>query len=342
MSPRTTRSDSFPDLGIIQDYNAERGFGYVRSILEQELYFFHITSLGESLLKRRMISGQTTYRGVYFSYVVKKTEKGYAAFSLQVPSAMEGDHLCNFIDRIKSGLRLPVYAYDPVDLNLLLSLLVTSSETTDEDLSELMCSSFSECHLKDLIEVLPASRLERIGSKIDFETFWLDTSSSLPSWLPPVTSLLCGDTELVRLSDCRDASVRERAEFQEAAKRERWEELKAARRRRLAKAVEKYRTDPAGIRDSAFMADVCLLCASDDVESIDEGFGPNRQCRICDSSWYVNHCWNCFSGKVDSRDPPPCPTCKWLKCAKCDACTDSRSGRPRLPCLPPYDWEAAS
>ena len=335
MSPRTTQDDSFPDLGIIENYNAERGFGFVRSILEQENYFFHITQLGESLLKRQMISGQNTYRGVYLSYVVQKTDKGHKAFSLQVPSVMQGERLGSYIKRIRTGLRFRGYEYDPVELRVLLSLLVSSSETTDENLGELLCSSFSEHYLKDLIAVLIGvhsdSRLRGIRSTINFERFWCNTDSSVPLWLPPLTSVLCGEDELARLIDCRAASARERTQLQEAAKRECWEEIRTKIRTQFAEAAERYRRNPAGIRNDILLADFCLICADRNVERIYEGFGANRRCLTCGSHWYVNHCWNCMSAMVNSRDPEtaPCCACRWLRCAKCDACTDSPSGCSR-------------
>jgi hypothetical protein len=64
VNPMMTRADSFPDLGTIDDYDAERGCGHVLSILDQRLVFFRITQVPEIRLQRQMMSGQATYRAV--------------------------------------------------------------------------------------------------------------------------------------------------------------------------------------------------------------------------------------------------------------------------------------
>jgi hypothetical protein len=343
VSPSTTRDNGFPDLGTIDDYDAERGCGHVLSILDQELFSFDITEIPEIRLQRQMMSGQTTYHGKYFSYDVRKTKREYEAFSVQVfsprvPGAMQGERRRNYSERIRAGLRNPdgprkwirafrrlCYGSKPDDLSLLLCLLVNSRETTNEYLCELMCSSFSdsERNLSDLISVLQASRLDVIRSNINIEKRWLDIGSSIPEWLRSLTASLYGSDELARLSGRRGALERERIELQEARQRERW---------------ENFLGHPAGIRNMLLMANVCF-CGSNDIQRVtQQGFKPNRHCRICPREWHVDRCWNCGS-MVDSRDPetPPCSKCNWLICANCDACADPRSYCPRpgfLQCEP--------
>jgi len=322
VSPSTTRDDGFPDLGTIDDFDAEGGCGHVLSILEQRLFPFDIRQVPEIHLQRQMMSGQTTYRGKYFSYDVRKNKTEYEAFSVQVfsprvPGAMQGERRRNYGERIRAGLRNPVRAFrrlrhgsKPDDLGLLLCLLVNSRGTTNEYLCELMCSSFSdsERNLSDLISVLQPSRLDVIRSNINIEKRWLDVGSSVPEWLRSLTSFLYGNDELTRLSGRRDALERERIELHEARQRERW---------------ENFLGYPAGIRYMSWMANVCF-CGSNNIQRItQQGFKPNRHCRNCPREWHVDHCWNCGS-MVDSRDPetPPCSNCNWLICANCNACAD--------------------
>ena len=261
-----------------------------------------------------MMSGQTDYCGKYFSYDARKTEKGYEAFSVQafslrVPGAMRDERRRDYTERIRTGLhpdamqgegprkwrahvrafRRLCYGPRPDDLRLLLCLLVNSRETTNEYLCELMCSSFSdsERNLSDLISVLQASRLDVIRSNINVEKRWLDIGPSIPEWLKLLTSSLYGNDELARLRGRRDAFERERIELQEARQRERW---------------KNFLGHPAGIRNMGWMAN-CCFCGSNDVQRItQQGFKPNRHCRICHGEWHVDHCWCCGS-MVDSRDP---------------------------------------
>lgn len=91
--------------------------------------------------------------------------------------------------------------------------------------------------------------------------------------------------------------------------------------KKLQKLVKKYSRSPEGIRNEEQLRNICINCSSDSVVEIELINGFNRSCKVCETSWYINHCWNCESGRVDSRDPknPRCKVCGWLKCT-CQAC----------------------
>lgn len=73
-----------------------------------------------------------------------------------------------------------------------------------------------------------------------------------------------------------------------------------------------------GIRFDSTMEWKCLACGGP--AEITNGKLSWRTCKICNKSYYRNHCWNCKI-IVDSRDNEnvKCPRCGWLKCT-CTAC----------------------
>ncbi|MDP0563173.1 MAG: hypothetical protein QS721_12950 [Candidatus Endonucleobacter sp. (ex Gigantidas childressi)] len=104
---------------------------------------------------------------------------------------------------------------------------------------------------------------------------------------------------------------------------------------------KKYNNNPNNIRNDSKMRHVCLNCGEDNSEfkkserdfyKLVSSFVPTRyiksaegyhRCCKCQTTWYVNYCWSCHSGRVDDRDPktPHCKECTWCKCDKCSACS---------------------
>jgi hypothetical protein len=312
-----TRTGGFPDIGAIEDYSAAKGFGHMRSMLDHEIYFFHITQVLDVILRRKMESGQDCYLGRPLSYIIRNTKKGYAACSLKDPDAIE--NYGGLIERTKRELLRPSRGHGSEEWKVLLGLQIPSS--TDEDLRELLCSPFSENCLKYLSEFPPelrlGQRIPELAAQLGLEGRWLNIETTIPEWLPPLTSFVYGNHELSRLRNLRAALEKERVTVLEANKQ--------ARRELLC-------GNPVGIR---FHFPRCL-CGSFDIEPLEPAhpsLGPNWKCLKCKREWYFDHCWECHD-PVDSRDPktPPCPGCKWLICAVCDACTDARRDcrRPHL------------
>lgn len=86
--------------------------------------------------------------------------------------------------------------------------------------------------------------------------------------------------------------------------------------------IQKYKTEPKGIRNAPDLANVCMKCDSRNVSINPPNKGYQHECKKCGYKWYRNNCWNCSNGIVDSRDPetPRCEVCGWYKCAVCGAC----------------------
>jgi len=89
-----------------------------------------------------------------------------------------------------------------------------------------------------------------------------------------------------------------------------------------AAMIAQYTLNPKGVRNVWCLREVCLRCGASEAQTLYEKFGPNRRCRRCGETWYVNHCWSCSTGWIDSRDPetPTCSVCGWHKCAACNSC----------------------
>jgi hypothetical protein len=127
-----------------------------------------------------------------------------------------------------------------------------------------------------------------------------------------------------------EREAKDRAEEEKRRKAERELEhdkkLKAERevRQKLQrlKLVQKYKAAPQGIRTVEALQSICIECNSDNVRDRSPSEHHFKVCLDCNAQWYVNHCWSCGSGLVDSRDPdtPQCSVCGWYKCAVCGAC----------------------
>lgn len=156
---------------------------------------------------------------------------------------------------------------------------------------------------------------------------WENIEIALPDWLDKTTLLAFGqvhrDTlyqqreKLVNNQQNRQAEGRKRAEQK---KSEFAEQARIVAEQRHIATIIKWRDNPKGIRNEESFRYICLQCGSNDVEP-----GRNRTnpvCRKCGTTWYVNHCWSCKSGRIDSRDfeTPKCVVCTWHKCAFCGAC----------------------
>lgn len=82
--------------------------------------------------------------------------------------------------------------------------------------------------------------------------------------------------------------------------------------------VDAYRTDASGIRLNPHMKGICLECGH-----YTPGAGEGRTiCIECGNWWYRDHCWNCKTYDVDSRDPttPRCSRCRYWRCVHCGQC----------------------
>ena len=170
---------------------------------------------------------------------------------------------------------------------------------------------------------------ERAAAALDLEQRWSDAAQPLPTWAVSVTTELFGKDRLQELEAERAEAEKKR---QEVEKRHR-EEEEERRKVELAKqaseqtakqqhSLKKYQTDPTGVRNELSLRYVCLNCGSEDsVKRTRAGQGSRNRCLTCGTEWYVNHCWNCTSGRVDERDPktPKCNVCGWQKCI-CTAC----------------------
>lgn len=95
-----------------------------------------------------------------------------------------------------------------------------------------------------------------------------------------------------------------------------------ARRQRPA-LLAQYKHAPAGMRAVEVLRRVCLACGSDWVQTKTTTHAQQRlQCNECRAEWMMGRCWNCTTGRLDSRDPetPMCKVCRRNKCADCGAC----------------------
>ena len=156
---------------------------------------------------------------------------------------------------------------------------------------------------------------------------WGNIEVVLPDRLDKTTSLAFGQVQRNTLHEHREKLIREQQDKQARERELALQKQKdltekariAAEQARIVTAV-KWRDDPTGIRNNETLRYICVQCGSEDVEL--GRFHTNPVCRKCGTTWYINHCWSCKNGRVDSRDPqtPKCAVCKWYKCAFCSAC----------------------
>lgn len=99
-------------------------------------------------------------------------------------------------------------------------------------------------------------------------------------------------------------------------------EAAAAARRNRPALLSKYKADSTGIRLVDTLKNVCLNCGSEWVRGKTAYTHHTLVCEECWAEWYINQCWSCDTGRLDSRDPetPACRTCGKIKCAVCGAC----------------------
>jgi len=120
------------------------------------------------------------------------------------------------------------------------------------------------------------------------------------------------------------AEEEKRQEAEREAEREKKLRIEKEARQKLQRLnlVQKFKTTPKGIRNVEALRSICIECNSDNVQDRSPSEHYFKVCQECNAEWYVNHCWSCGPGLVDSRDPdtPQCSVCGWYKCAVCGAC----------------------
>lgn len=111
-------------------------------------------------------------------------------------------------------------------------------------------------------------------------------------------------------------------ELAEKTYRPRWVGPKKSQNSPIHSIIQKYQADQTGIRHNIRMRYVCIACGSFDVREKSEEEPYYKVCQNCHATWYINSCWNCSDGLIDSRDSetPQCPICGWYKCQSCGAC----------------------
>lgn len=144
----------------------------------------------------------------------------------------------------------------------------------------------------------------------------------------------------------------EQARQKVAEQRRQSEAIMDARRQRPTLLI-RYKADPTGIRHVETLQHMCMSCGSEWVQGKTATTRYILVCKECRAEWYVNQCWSCVTGRLDSRDPetPPCEECGRIKCAECGACNVNgcstnpynNSHRQRdvgaLPRPAPFDWD---
>jgi hypothetical protein len=123
-------------------------------------------------------------------------------------------------------------------------------------------------------------------------------------------------------SEAQAAQERAEQDRQKLAEQMRQREAAAEARRDRLTLIAKYKADPGGIRHIATLRQVCIHCGSERVQQKSASAPHVQVCTECWAMWYVNHCWSCETGWLDSRDPdtPACKMCRRIKCAVCGAC----------------------
>ncbi len=118
------------------------------------------------------------------------------------------------------------------------------------------------------------------------------------------------------------AKARAEQERQKLIEQARQREVVAKARRNRPALLTKYKADPTGIRMVDTLQHVCIRCGSEWVRGKTADAVHVLVCEECWAEWYVNRCWSCTTGRLDSRDPetPPCEVCGRIKCAVCGAC----------------------
>lgn len=125
------------------------------------------------------------------------------------------------------------------------------------------------------------------------------------------------------VSQARAVQARTEQERQKQAEERRLHEIAMQARRQRPALLAQYKNAPAGLRAVEVLRRVCLACGSDWVQTkITTNTQHRLQCNECRAEWSVSRCWNCSTGRLDSRDPetPLCKVCRRNKCADCGAC----------------------
>jgi hypothetical protein len=123
-------------------------------------------------------------------------------------------------------------------------------------------------------------------------------------------------------SEAQAAQMRAEQDRQALAELARQREAAAEARRNRPVLIAKYKADPSGIRHVETLKQVCIHCGSERVREKSASAPHVLICTECWAEWYVNRCWSCQTGWLDSRDPetPACEVCGRTKCAVCGAC----------------------
>ncbi|MBE9012467.1 cold shock domain-containing protein [Pseudanabaenaceae cyanobacterium LEGE 13415] len=294
----------------------EKGFGFLSGQFKQQEAFFHITKIKDTKtrLKLKEMADSIGHELQFwyefeeaFDPVKRKTKSTATTVWLEL-NEVPAETARRFAERIVEEIRISSPYRDYVfwaGINQLFH---------EGYLSELQIDSLMNTRLfikspDRVIGFLNDRQKLEFAEALRLEEGWKNTDETVSQQMETLTWLLLGESKLKELKLQREQLVA-KANAQRIADRE----------RQLEQLITKFRVDATGIRLVSQLRGVCIDCRSRNVQS--KSSSSMQQCLDCKHEWYVNHCWNCQNGRIDSRDPqtPHCLTCGWHRCNKCAAC----------------------
>jgi hypothetical protein len=254
---------------------------------------------------------------IYFWYTVEETRKGIQVSEIwhdigEIPQQETVLFIQNLADEVAHS-----YYFSQVH-HRLFSQLFNTSWLTDEQLQVFLDSMLFIENPETVISFLRSSQTAYFTEKLNLPQIWSNIDTPLDD-IHEVTKRLLGKEHYETLRNDREKKEQARKETE-----------KVRQIAELQRLTKQYRLNPSGIRNDLQMRNICLQCGSQNAASRSYTEYYFRVCQDCGNEWYVNDCWNCDSGHVDSRDPetPQCPNCRWYKCQICGACRQGCTTSP--------------
>jgi hypothetical protein len=301
------------------------GFGFVSSLLQGTAVFFRIETIKRPDLRKLLeddldndLSNHCDY-DIYFWYTVKETQKGLRVSEIwydisEVPRQELAPFIHNLADEVAHS-----YCFSSVHYRLFSQLFGTSG-LKDEQLQIFLDSNLFIENPETVLSFLRSSQTAYFAERLNLPQIWNDIDNdSFGNSIHEVTERLLGKEQYEALKSDREQKRQTRATAE-----------KARQEAKLRELAQHYKLKPNGIRNELLMRNVCLRCDSLNVKSRSDFESYFRVCQDCGNEWYVNDCWNCGDGHVDSRDPetPQCKSCGWYQCKICGACQQGCTARP--------------
>lgn len=325
------------DYGYVITYNSQRGFGFVSSMYSNSDTFFHISKVSKQL-NEKLNNNEIENENIL--YKKKKTQKG-----AELVEVLEQVHSITFEDFIflKSQIFNNIQEkkeFFNISVMALISLLLQVKDIyiPEVEVAEILNNSifidvkeyirkyFNVKRKKSLEQVLISSKWEK--RKIEFSKINLKITKIQTKNREKEIINFLGDVKipfkidkLGRVLYGNGPNWISHSEVRKRVKEQKIYRINDYSKNEFKNLLARFQKNSAGIRKLLILRGICIECGSNKVKNKFRNKDYYKKCEICNSEWYVNHCWNC--GKfIDSRDSEiiECNICNWYKCT-CGACS---------------------